>query len=100
MAVTSSATGGPAPARGDRIDRRGAVQGRHTHEEVTMKAETPGMARNRFLFVFVLSVLLLGLAHGLAEWKGRQDARWRERLAAEGGAHGTARALHTTTYYR
>src|SRR4051812_32062683 len=62
--------------------------------------ETPGIARGRFLFVFVLFVVLMGLAHGLAELKGYLDTQWAVRLKVEGAEAGTTRVLHSTMYYR
>jgi hypothetical protein len=62
--------------------------------------ETAAIARGRFLFAVLLFVLLMALALGGAELKGRLDADWAERLKTEGVGAGTTRVLHTTMYYR
>jgi hypothetical protein len=80
----------------------------------TTDPSTP-LARNKFLFVLVLFLLLMGLAHGAAEWSASKDARaaeeWREQLkATPAGATAAERrtgqllpagpVVHTVVYYR
>src|SRR5437763_7441029 len=46
------------------------------------------ISTNKFLFVFVLFLILMGLAHGAAEWSAWKDANvaraWQERMKAAG----------------
>jgi hypothetical protein len=69
------------------------VESQKENGDMSTAQEAPALARARFWFVFVLFLVLMGLAHGGAELRAWQDAAYTGKGAG-------ARPVHTVVYYR